>query len=247
MYFSTQSFEQSKRADAWHSAIEQQCGPYIYEFSQGNVQGLIDARKVGRFDCARFSQTAREMHRTWREISQGDPQLYVLVVQLAGKCEKEQLGRKVLLEPGDVTLIASTLPSHFKFERRNTQFAMHIPKSELAQSGVDWESHLATLCPASTAAMLRSLITTSFEYLHPFGGNQIDAFSQALLNILTAGYKDLEGANSSTFEGGQSNLLKSIQDYVIRNLSDENLTPSTIAKAHNISERQLHRFFIPMA
>jgi AraC-like DNA-binding protein len=37
--------------------------------------------------------------------------------------------------------------------------------------------------------------------------------------------------------------LRSIQDYVIAHLSSDSLSPRGIARAHGISERQLHRLF----
>jgi len=242
MYFSTKAIDRANRRDAWQSAINNLCGSLVVDFTVGDIDGTIEARKVGTLDGMRVAQPPSTVYRTARHVRGVSPR-YVLILQLAGQCRIEQSGRIAAMSPGSVTIIDTTLPSSFRCERKSSYLALHVTKDQLDGRGVVWEAHLSSICPSPTASLMHPLILSTFEQSHSFGPAQAQATSDAIISLFSAGYLD-SGENV----GGDAiilmpNLLKSVQAYIVTHLHDEDLSPCAIAKAHNISERQLHRLF----
>lgn len=245
MYFSTKAIDRADRRNAWQSAISNLCGGFVFEFAASDIDGTIEARKIGPLDGMRVAQPPSTIYRTAQHVRGVSPR-YVIILQLAGQCRVEQSGRVAAMSPGAVTIIDATLPSSFRCERKSSHLFLHVGKQQLDGRGIVWDEHLSTICPPPTASLVHPLILSSFEQSHSFGPAQSQATSDAIVSLFSAGYLD-----SGDGAGGRDvilmpNLLKSLQAYIIAHLHDEDLSPCAIAKAHNISERQLHRLFEPL-
>lgn len=245
MYFTTRSIEAEQRPDAWRSAMLDRCGHFRVEFGSDDVDGSVDDRRVGTLVGLRIRHPLSAAYRTAREISAGGAAKYKLLFQSAGASTVEQDGRVVELRAGDMTLVDSRIPGSFKADSPSSVFALHVPVEMLDGRGVRWENFLAARTPATTAALLHSAALTSFELSNAFAAAQARALSEYMLSVFSAGYL-YAGAGDTPDPArfaGPSQLMKSIDAFIHTHLSDPMLGPGLVARAHNISERQLHRLF----
>jgi len=240
MYFSTQNVDSSIRFEAWQAAIAGQCGPFRTDFGSLAFEGSIDARRVGGFDCARIAQTSKTVSRGEREIREGKPEVYFVIMQLSGKSRLEQCGTVAELAPGDSAVIDSALPCQFKFDGKNIQLSLHIPRILMHEGPVNWSDRLATILPQSTSALVGTLVRCSFEHIYSSDEAQESAVANALLGFLTTGWNERPRIS---IPSEPRNLIRAIQDYVLGHLENEHLCPAMIANVFRISERQLHRTF----
>jgi len=241
MYFSTQMVDRADRRDAWLNALHGHCGPFDMDFGSGEFEGSVDARTVGRFQCARITQTSRQARRSRREIEKATGADFFVILQLSGRNQIEQAGNIALMGPNDIAIVDSAQPSRFIMDGKNISLALHLPKPELEKMDVDWRPRLATPLSRSNAALIGSLIRSAYEQgrgLDPARGRIVDS---AIVALLAANWSD--AAEDAEGWDGPPGLLKSIQDYVLGHLGEEELSPPMIAKAHRVSERKVHRAF----
>jgi AraC-like DNA-binding protein len=221
-------------------AIMGRCGRFSFDFGR-DFDGTIDTRRVGRFDCASLTQTSRATVRSWRELDGFAAQHYLVILQLAGSSRMEQSGRATEMAPGDLTIIDSTLPSRFGFDRKNTHLSLHIPKSALDARDSKWCERTATSPPMRASTPLTSLIRAAFESDGSMSDAQRESISAAILHLLGSTW-ELDRAALKN-EQCEDAVLRSIQEYVLRQLDNDQLSPQSVAAANNMSERQLHRVF----
>lgn len=246
MFFSTRAIDAADRRAAWLSTTKDLFGSFKIDFSPGVIDGSVEARRVGEFNGQRICHPQSQVYRTSREIGCADPRRYAILLQLSGRSEVEQVGRQLTMLPGNATILDTNMPVAFTFDRKSYNFVLYVPKERLDGRGVDWWAHLATGCPAATASIVQSMVLASFEQPMAIGLRQSQAASEAILSIFSTGYLDSEDGAAEDDLRAVPNLLKSVQAYIVNQMQNETLSPSIIAKAHNISERQLHRLFEPL-
>lgn len=249
MYFSTRSVPRAERREAWFAVMNKLCGDFARECSAEDIDAAIDVRNVGKLECLRVWQPSpSRAQRTAKQISNNNPGRYVLKMQLVGQSHIEQNNHSVTISPGEVIILDSARPVSFRCDTKCHFLALHVPKELLDGRGVEWEDYLATHCPAPTAAMLQSILMSAFEWSPSLSEGQCQIAGDAALSLLSAGFLSEIGDEMSCSETSftAQNLLKSIWAHIFTHLSDESLSPSLIAKAHHISERQLHRLFEPL-
>lgn len=244
MYFATSMVDRSLRRDAWCDAINSRCGPFVTTFGSADFEGTIDARRVGGLDCARLTQTPGESAKSRREVERSKQSDYLLILQLSSQSALEQDGRAAIMAPGDITIIDSARPSRFIFNRKNVHLSLHVPREMLDRTGLDWSKRVATTLPRSSAAVVGTLLCSSFEHACGDDPDQEEAIRQALIGLIVAGWRGNHIDAGALYATSQApELLRTIQHHVIGHLQSETLTPRSIAREHRISERQLHRIF----
>lgn len=94
--------------------------------------------------------------------------------------------------------------------------------------------------------VMGSLLRPAFCEKHVFNTHQTESIQSALMQIVAASW----GANNASEQvllqdDGATNtpLLNLIQDFLLSNLGETNLSPQVIADSHRISVRHLHRLF----
>jgi len=243
MYFATNMVDRSYRREAWCEAINSRCGPFITTFSSGDFEGTIDARRIAGLDCARLSQTAGESIRGRREIELGGQSDYIVILQLTERSTLEQNGRTAVMGPGDITIIDSARPSRFVFDRKTVHISLHIPRAIIDNTGIDWSTRLATTLPPASAALVGTLMRSSFEQACGHDTEQETAIREALVGLIVAGWRCDSADRRTPGFPSTTSLLRTIQNHIVGQLQSEYLTPGSIARQHRISERQLHRLF----
>jgi len=244
MYFSTHKIAPAQRRDAWITAIAAQCGNFQFEFERLPFEASLDVRRVGRFRCARLMQNSKLTSRGTGDIDPAAPAIYFVMLQIGGNCDIEQFGRTAKMTPGDITILDSNAPLSFRYDRKNTQLSLHIPKEELDSRWNGWRDALATKLPLGQGPMLNSLICSAYHSGNILDSAQEQVIGDAIIGMLATGWaRSGERAQTIDRDTGQAQLLRAVQDYVMGHLTDETLTPAAIAKENGLSERQLHRIF----
>ena len=242
MYFSTQPFGRPTVRCAHSEAARDTCTSPPGVFGPKPFEGSIVTRAIGRFLCSRISHHAGIATRSSCQIERSDPPEYIVLLQLAGVSHLEQLGRRVDLRPGAVTVIDSTFPSRCAFEGKNILLAFHISRPALDDLALAWVPEIAVLVGESSSTLVGALMSSAFEVVRGSDAARGDVVVRAIVSLLEGNRADRPDGPHC---GRQSNvtLLRSIQDFVTGHLGDAALSPLKIARAHGVSERKVHRVF----
>ncbi|WP_328493194.1 helix-turn-helix domain-containing protein [Streptomyces sp. NBC_00414] len=202
----------------------------------------IDAAAVGRAAVARVRGSAHLVRRSTRAISSTDPELLKITLHgSAVPAEVDQDGSRSRAYRGDLVVLDMTRPYRMAVPDGCDVLAVGVSRTELGPHAGVVAGRAARRLPAGTGAQavfsgfLRGLGTHLDELAGPAQAHVGDA----LVSLLIAAFTETEAGRADT----ATELADRIRVYALANISDPSLCVESVAAAHGISARQLHRLF----
>ncbi|MEV6833943.1 helix-turn-helix domain-containing protein [Streptomyces sp. NPDC051133] len=242
----------TERRAAWSETTETALMPTRTTFTDGSrMRARIQTMTCGPVQLSELSYTPLTSRRTPRLIRRSDPELYQLAWIVSGGQGMDQAGHRTALGPGDLVFYDSSRPFEamvgprpdgdgarslvLQFPRRLLPLREQLaaPQCGRAFSGRSGIGRL--LCQ-----MLTGLAETHAD-LAPQDGPRIGATAIELVAALLAHQGG--GRSALPYGSRQRVLFEQIVDFIDAHLSDPGLTPGSIAAAHFVSTRCLHRVF----
>ncbi|MGN9808730.1 helix-turn-helix domain-containing protein [Micromonospora sp. BQ11] len=249
----TAHLDPAERFDFWHDLVARESA--AARISSAHAADFTASARVvdlGTVKVSAWRYPSLDLRRTARMISSTDPELYQLALPLSGRGTVTQEERTGPLEPGGFTFI-DTLRPHGSSHRPATSsrsplrtLTVLIPRSALPVS----ESRVAAgrigRIPADRgmgvllAQFVRQVVDHPEQYA-PTDATRLDAAALALVAGAVAG--SLGAEDTLPVDLRADGLRVRIEAFIRRNLDDPSLTPATVAAAHHLSVRSLHRLF----
>ncbi|MFJ3336693.1 helix-turn-helix domain-containing protein [Streptomyces sp. NPDC086766] len=199
--------------------------------------------QISRVRCLSF-----EARRTARLIRRSDPDLLQLSLTLRGRSGIEQRDRQASLAPTDLVLYDTSVPFRawtlpdvtadgivVQFPRDALQLSADAVR-RLTARRLSGHSGMGALLATTVRQTLRQAAVLTRSDAGRLSGITVDLVAAVLAHELQS---DPELGPSCT---GETMLLR-VRDFVLRHLADPHLSPATIATAHGMSVRSLHRLF----
>ncbi len=242
--FRAANVPEAGRQDYWRRVIDDNLVPMDVRFEGG--PGARDEILTGTFGTVRVTESATgpgEARRTAKHIRRSDPDLYQLFVQVSGTGVGEQNGHRAELGPGDISLTDLSRPFRCVHPARRAvlvtfpRVALPLPRADVARvTGARIPGERGDVALVSTVA--RRLPAHLDDGVGParLGSAVLD-----LLTVALAGQLDHRAAAPP--EARRRSLRLRIVNYLDAHLADTDLSPATVAAAHHISVRSLHKLF----
>lgn len=225
--------------DLWEQSVHSICGnfntqphlniPFIGNMRLDNHSGL---------GVAHIETNAKKIVRS-KSTCQDDKH-YFVILQKKGAMGFSWSDNKDLLLPGEMALIDSSLPYDMHPQGLIQQMSVHLPKAYVDNLCPNHAQHQITkLNQHSTSSqmlltMLRQLANTD-SHLSSY---QEDG--EALQYAISALIKP---ALIHTDNSSISSIKEQAKQHILRLLTEEDLSPSRLAKEMNMSKRTLYRLF----
>ena len=211
--------------------------------AEGPLRGEVRSRAVGSLQLSRVRSVDQRAVRT-AGLARTDRRHYVQVGLVErGSARVEQDGRECWLQPGDYALYETHRP--FSWELR-------------AGTGPAWSLLVLTWCrpgptsPGLTArrmdgssgltGVLGRMMTDLLRTRDVVGTDPGDRLAGELLELVTTAAGAAPPPPAGPPRGDRA-LLAAVRAHVEEHLADPALDPRSIAAAHFVSVRQLHRLF----
>lgn len=238
--------QQANSFSAWKKLISNTFVPLDAEPSHsGPFSGVISGRQMIDVGMMRLAAGPQTVSRSPKLIALGGTGHFKLNLQLAGTGLLLQDGREAVLQPGDVAVYDTQRPYTLTFDKSFETLVLMFPQHLLGLSGEDVSELTAVRMgkgnrlAESVAPFVASIAAQLPELKNPIGRrltlNIVDLLSTMLADeIYTTGEHDCDN---------HSRLLRRIQHHIETNLADPTLSPDSVAKAHHIATRTLHKAF----
>jgi AraC-like DNA-binding protein len=206
----------------------------------------IRAGDVGAVRVLELSASeAGGARRTPIHIRRSDPEMCKVDLVAEGSGVIQQNGREAALEAGDFTLIDLSRPARWSLSGSRV-VAVMFPRAMLPLRSNDLDR--LTAVPVRGArgagALVSSLARQLADQLDSYGSADGARLGTAVLDLLTAGLATrLERVDEIPPDTRRRALLLRIRAYIEARLPDPALSPGTIAAAHFVSVRYLHKLF----
>ena len=191
---------------------------------------LVDLR------CGRG--TAR---RAKHEIAATDGDLLGFMMMRSGRSGFTHDGRSIILTPGQATFWDGAKRGSFTNLSPSVQRTLVIPRERMRSVMPNYETAVARLHPANPSVRL---VTRYLETVASLATELDDATRLAAADAAIELVRVALGATSSERpQALRLAVLTAARRYIEDHLSDPDLTPASIARAHAVSVRTLHEIF----
>jgi AraC-like DNA-binding protein len=242
--FDTASVAPGERFEGWREAAKRCFFPMaIRPRTVAPFAGRMVAHELPSIDVCRVVATPNDCLRTPEGIAARDPEQLQLHVLRRGRCLVTQDDRSDVLTAGTMTMLDSSRPWALRAVEPFELLVLAVPKSLLRPFGdglsrrtaltVGGDSGLGSLTVPFALGLADRLEDGSI-------GDGRDELGEALLGLLRA--LALDGAGERR-AAPAAPLLTQVKAHIERHLCDPGLGPASIAAAHFISPRYLHRLF----
>ncbi|MFI6033582.1 helix-turn-helix domain-containing protein [Streptomyces sp. NPDC051315] len=202
------------------------------------VEITTGERGPGRLPGERSPRPAHRFHATDR-----GEYLFVGLRGATGRPDTEPL--TLSLAPGDLCFYDARHPAALDFPERFRATVFLLPGDLLALTPADVRR--VTNTPVTRASRLGTLLSpllselarTAFEVRPPVG----EMLARNAVNLLATLAAEQLAAHTPGTPDGQAPVLARILEYVELHLTDPDLSPEAVARAHHISVRYLHKLF----
>jgi AraC-like DNA-binding protein len=242
---STNTLPVDEQLDYWHDVV---CATFVRlnvsARATGPFSGSLATHQLG---CLRFSVVDADpqcVTRTPRLIATGEEYVHV-GLQCKGEAVVEQDGRQALLRPGDLAFYDTTRPYLLGFRERFEMKVFMLPRQLLGLPEADLRNVSAVAVRGDeglgrlVAPFLDRLAGQSGSYGEA-DGSRVAASAVCLLEAVAA---ERCAPDERLAETAQRSLPLRIRAFINQHLPDPDLSPESIARAHHISVRYLHKLF----
>jgi AraC-like DNA-binding protein len=205
----------------------------------------IIAGTIGAVRVLRVSSGPGEARRTRSQIGRAESDGYQLFVQAHGSVQATQNGREVELGPGDLSLTELSRPFHCVHPTRSAVL-LRFPRPLLPLPEGEVADVLNTRIPGDRgpAALVSTLARRLPGHLDDDTADGGARLGTAVLDLFAAALATRTGRDGALLPGSRRRaLLTRVHAFIEARLADPALTPATVADAHFISVRYLHKLF----
>jgi AraC-like DNA-binding protein len=204
--------------------------------------GAVHSTALGHLKVASVDSTPQGCWRTPGLARDGDTYLQVGMVT-RGEAVLCQDGREAALRPGDFAIYETDRPFSWGFRHDWQLYVYTWPRATIGLGPAD--SRRLTARPLSGGSGLGAIVGRMLHdlvaappVLSSAGGTRLaDEVGQLVVTVAT------ERLQPEPPDAPATDLLRKIDAYIAAHLADPGLGPDTIARAHFVSTRQLHRLF----
>lgn len=245
----TEIDRRATRTEQWRAQLGHAFGGLRADYIDGRrdgsadcLDGKISSARLGRATAFHVSGSPQVVRRTQRSLAAAEDDPFKVCIQQAGCAVVRQGDVEVVLGPGQLALYDTGRAYDLRLEgdwsctvMTLPRHALGLPKASLTRAmSHPWETHDA---PGS---VLAHLLVSSLT-----GRGEADAdVTAAAAHLGEAGVELLASivSEGSTI-GSDDSLRARVGAYVRAHLTDLDLSHNSVAAAHTISPRSLHRLF----
>ncbi|WP_225828547.1 helix-turn-helix domain-containing protein [Streptomyces naphthomycinicus] len=242
----TDSVPAHRRRAYWREALSQTFGAVDIKVAGEVYSGTVRTSPLGRIRRVTVEGDPLQTLRTRRLIagSTGDDHVVVMLVS-RGKARVEQDTRDLHVRSGALFVYDRARPLRLTFPEPFQTKSLVLPRQLLGLSESSLRRITATPLGGDSALgslltpFLSRLVDTAATYPQRTG----ESIARNVVDLVQALAEERLGrAAPDTPTAARLSLLR-IRAYIDQHLADPDLTPITIARAHHISVRYLHKLF----
>jgi len=234
-----------ERVDAFRAAMGQATVPCRVDqlVPEREVQARMHFWSFGRATLFTTDSSPFRLVRTPRHLRMEAPPVVALSIHPQGRGRFSQLGHEQHMGPGRLMLNDLTAPYSWSSVSGGSR-AVQIRYDHL-DLPVDVVRRAIGRLPGSPVhdllvSHLQRLAASADQLAADPGATAVGAATVELVRALVVSAADDDRLRSAVREGS---LMSRVREYVLARLPDADLSPASIAAAHNVSVRQLYKAF----
>jgi AraC-like DNA-binding protein len=230
----------------WREAQPRYFFPLSVRLAEEPYSGRIREHCLGPLRLFRLEAGASTVRRTALSIARGDPMSLNVGLQISGRIVVKQAEHSALLTPEDLSSWDTSRPFILHSEESVDMLMLFVPRALLGLHANRMMPCTARLIAGGNGigALAGTFLRSLWDELDASAAEmpREDLAESALALVRGLHLGPPAGSRESPSLSGEA-LRMSIRLYIDEHLGDADLRPETIAPAHFISTRHLHKLF----
>lgn len=217
--------------------------------TESGFQARVGVSEFGAVQATLMTTMPHSVHRTPKLIRQADPEVFKLVCVVRGGGMVVKDGRHADVGVGDLVLYDTSRPYLAEFTPDvpvSELLLLRFPRFLLPLPARDLRRLSTVRIPATQGigALSSQFLLQLARQMPEFSPADTTRLATLTLDVLTTALADaLDAPNTVPPHTRRRALMAQIHAFIREHLGDAHLTPGTIAAAHHISLRYLHKLF----
>ena len=231
------------RGENWEHALNRSHLPWrLTERPAADFDATIAMREFDDYRLIRCSCDATRGSRTINEIARTDGRTLSLLHLRHGKEALTIDDNAIVLQAGDIVLWDSERRMTFEVPDRLEKLTLMFPHGALTSVFPNAADYVGQVIPSrrGLSTLLTSYLSSIEREMWTMTTHDLTAAMKPTMDLLAT---VLTMESTLPRQSLRSITLTRIQQYIIDNLSDPGLTPTTVAAANGITTRYLHLLF----
>ncbi|WEO99829.1 helix-turn-helix domain-containing protein [Streptomyces sp. FXJ1.172] len=248
--FDSQRVPVPDRVEAWRDITASALIPNEFTIDRASeFRASLKAADLGGAQVTALTYASMTSRRTPQLIRQSDPEMYAVGLILRGQQVIVQDRCEAPLGAGDLVVYSTSRPYAAVVEAgRDTaaSVVVQIPRAMVPVSSNRVDRILAARMSGreGVGGLLAGFLTHLATDTAPYPPADSQRLGSVLVDLITAWLAHhIDAAGQTPAETRQHIQFLEIQNFIRRHLGDAELSPATVAAAHHISLRTLHRLF----
>ncbi|WP_405162037.1 helix-turn-helix domain-containing protein [Nocardia sp. NBC_01499] len=232
--------------DYWQDVLSNNVAPHQIRVPGSNVRGRIDHADIGPVSVMNLRTSAIQARRTPDLIEKSDQGMFKIDLAIGGEGLFEQEGRESQLAPGEFILMDLARPSNLVTEKWQELSVVMFPRHLLPVGQNQFRELTAVRFAAADpyAALVAALTRELVKHLDSYESARDARIGTAFLDLLSLAVANrIDRVSAVPLESRENAMKIKVQAFIQDHLGDPQLSPATIAAAHHISTRTLHKLF----
>lgn len=243
---STSLLPEEQRLAHWHDAVGRDPVPVtVVPHGAQSFSGRLVTERFGALLVSSVEADAQRVRRTKTHITRSPERLVAVGVQLTGRTILVQAGRQATAEQGDLFVYDTSRPYFLEHPERFSAHVAFIPRGTLALSDEALDSVVGTSLKTGQgcAAVLKPLLTIVTTSARTHSAFTTNAMVNGLIDLFTTLVTEHHEGVAEEDGTTRKHLVQRVREHIDQKLGDPALSPESVAQAHHISVRYLHRIF----
>jgi AraC-like DNA-binding protein len=241
----TSTLPPSERNEYWVALALAQTVPHeVCSLPASPLSGRMAGIKLGQMQLGTVAASPQTMRRTSRMVADTPADYYTLSLMLEGRAIASQDGRNAIQRRGDFIVYDCSRVLEFVSDGDFRLLNCLIPHAWLSIP----PQHMARITATSISGesgigwALAPFLDRLARLEDGHGVGDVQRVVQGTIELVAALCEgQLRGGGEPT--GSQMGLVLRVRAYIEANLGEADLSPESVARAHFVSKRSLHRLF----
>lgn len=232
---------------SWQESISSTFVPLeVSAVSSARFRNSVAVDSLGWMHVSELRSSAQRVRRSKLLAGQSEQAGYKVTLQLSGRSEIRQSSRSALLTPGEWSIYDTTRPYEVDVDEGAHFLVMQVP----GKHAETWQPHMHNAVARSFSArqgcgrMAMDLLRVALnEHAHLSESAARDA-ANAVLQMMGLDISERTGGQLEQDQiGVKQAQLRRVQQHIMENLHDPNLSPGSTAAVFRMSRRYLYNLF----
>ncbi|WP_460072108.1 AraC-like ligand-binding domain-containing protein [Streptomyces sp. YKOK-I1] len=246
LVWTTDAVPEGERLTYWRDALGRALVPMtVTPRGDGPFSGRISSGRLGCLWISTVEADAQRASRTPAQIARADADCVAVGVQTAGTATLLQDGRHARVGEGDLVVYDTSRPYALDYPGRFTTRVLHMPRRALGLPEEDLRRVTGTALAGTegAGALLVSFLTGLAASLPTCSPAVATRLAASVVDLFGTLVDERTAIDAPVPADPHHPLVARVREHIDRHLADPGLSPASIAAAHHISVRYLHRLF----